>query len=210
MVTHMRAFGLTPEQVLARWPAAERRPPASLAFSVLYGAIAFAIVSVLAYSIYAFRLIPGTGGMYAAIAVVYVALTGLALSGIVAGPGVASRFALLFAISFIAYAAVWCVFWFGLRGKHHAELWGSALGLAAMAWIIARAFGYRAGLLPLFGVLFAFHTLGFHGGEVLHDLVRGTPGKLLWGVGHGLGFGAGLGFVIAQCQAGLKAGLGEH
>jgi hypothetical protein len=205
--TAMRSFGLTPEQVLSRAPAAAVRPPPPLAFSVFYGAAGFAAVSLVAYSIYAYRLIQGTAAMYSTIAVIYVLLTGLVLSRLVAGPGAASRFALLFATAFVVYALAWCAFWFGLKGKYHADLWGSALGLAAMAWMLPRAFGKQDGFLTLFAVLFTFHTLGYYLGDVLHAAVRGSAGRLLWGLGHGLGFGAGIGYVLFQSQWPLRIRL---
>ena len=203
----MRSFGLTPNEVLARVPAGEIKVGASLVFCMGYGALSVAAVSLLGYSIYAYGLIANPGLMYTAIAGVYVVLSGVILSRLVAGHGALPRFALLFAASFVLYAVAWCALWFGLKGRHHADIWGSALGLAAMTAMIRAAFGHRGGFLPLFAVLFSFHTLGFYLGEVLHDFVAGPNGKLLWGVGHGLGFGAGLGYVLHACQSALRTQL---
>lgn len=203
----MRYFGLTPDQVLARAPAGEIRVGASPAYCIVYGALSFGAVSLLAYSIYAYRLIEGTAAMYTTTAAVYVVLSGVVLSRLVAGPGAVPRFSLLFAASFVVYAVAWCAFWFGLKGKHHADVWGAALGLAAMTAMIRSAFGSRGSLLPMIAVLFGFHTVGFYLGEVAHDIVRGTNGKLLWGLGHGLGFGAGLGYVLYACQSALRVQL---
>jgi len=201
----MRIFGLTPDSVLARAPLVHSRAPASLAYAMIYGALSFGAVSVLAYSIWAYRLIPGTGAMYASIAAIYIGLTGLALSRLVLGAGATGRFALLFAAAFAVYALAWCAFWFGLKGKHHADLWGAAVGLLGMALMLSRAFGKRGDVLALFAVLFTCHSLGYYLGDVLYATVRGAAGRLLWGAAHGLGFGAGLGYVLFQIQAALRS-----
>src|SRR6188768_2537493 len=92
----MRCFGLTPDDVLARSPVAGGKPPPTLSHSIWSGALSFGLVSVLAYSIWAYKLVPGEKTMFASIAVVYVGLTGLALGRLVMGAGAAGRFALLF------------------------------------------------------------------------------------------------------------------
>ena len=177
----------------------------SLAGSVLYGSLSFGLVSVLAYSIWAFRWVPGTAGLYSTIALVYVGLGGLALSRLVCGPGAWKRFPLLFAAAFLVYAIGWCALWFGLKGKHLADLWGAAVGLAGMTWLLQRAFGKESGFFRLFAGLFAFHCIGYYLGGELYAQIRGPAGRLLWGAAHGLGFGAGLGYVLFHCQASRPA-----
>lgn len=204
----MKAFGLTGEAAMTAAVQAGIRP-VGLAYSVVYGALSFALVSVLAYSIWAFRLVPGEAAMYTAIAVVYLLLSGLALSRLVLAPGAWMRFTALFALGFALYAVVWCAFWFGLRGKHYADLWGAAVGLAGLAWLLQRAFGLEGGFLKLFLVLFALHSAGYYAGEELYAHFPGSTGRLLWGAAHGLGFGAGLGWVLYQCQAPLRMRLGR-
>jgi hypothetical protein len=201
----MRTFGLHPDAVLARMSASASTatPPPSLAHSIIWGALSFAIVSSFAYSIWAFRLIRAEGVMYAAIAVIYIAFTGLALSRLVIGPGAAGRFAALFAVAFLAYAVLWSAFWFGLRGKHYADLWGAIAGLAALTFLIARAFGTTRFIVLLLAV-FALHSAGYYLGGWLYGTVRGPTGRLLWGAAHGFGFGAALGFLLHHAQTPLR------
>lgn len=202
----VRCFGFTPDQVLARTGGTEIRP-APAGFSVGYGSLCLGLVSVAAYSIWAFKLIPGTGPMYTAIAAIYIGLSGVLLSRLVAGSGAIGRFALLFAVAFLAYAVAWCAFWFGLKGKHLADLWGAVVGLAVMTWLLRRAFGRRTNFILAFLVLFVCHSLGYYLGGALYAQVHGALGRLLWGAAHGVGFGAGLGYVLFHCQEPLKLQL---
>jgi hypothetical protein len=203
----MRIFGLHPDQVLARGPAAQMRPPTAAWSSIVCGALGFGIVSVLAYSIWAYKLLANEAATYSATAAIYLGLTGVVLSRLVAGPGATPRFAALFATAFLVYAVAWCAFWFGLRGRHQADLWGAIVGLAAMTWLMQRAFGQSEGFLPIFLVLLAFHSAGYYGGEALYAKMRGSTGRLLWGAAHGLGFGAGVGYLLHRCQEPLKLRL---
>jgi hypothetical protein len=190
----MKFFGLTVS------PATAAPAPRSLGYSIIYGTLSFAAVSAAAYSIWAFRLLRQEATLYAAIAIVYLGLGGLVLSRIVVAPGAWKRFPLLFATAFFLYALGWCAFWFGLRGKHLADLWGALAGLAAMLWLVQSAFGTRPGFLRLLLVLFVCHSAGYYLGGELYAQFRGTTGKLLWGIAHGLGFGAGLGYVLHALQ----------
>lgn len=210
----MRFFGLTPDQVMSRAtdPASQAPRIPSLSFSIVYGALGLALVSVAAYSIWALRLMRG-GGMWAAIAAVYLCLGGLVLGRLVIGQGGTARFAGLFAFAFVAYAASYCAFWFGLAGKYQADLWGSVVGLALVTWLVLRAFGRRDGFFLLLLALVVLHSAGYYLGGYLYEVAKTARGArdplaaLLYGAGHGLGFGAGLGFLLFHAQAGIKARL---
>lgn len=209
----MRFFGLTPDQVLARGPAPDAGRTPSLPFSIIYGALGFGLVSVLAYSIWAFRLIRSDAVLFPAVAVVYIALTGLVLGRLVLGAGTTTRFAALFAAAFLVYALFYCAFWFGLRGKYLADLWGSVLGLAAFTFMVSRAFEKRDQFLLLCLVLLLTHSAGYYLGGYFYDTVRdaagrrSSTGRLLWGGAHGVGFGAGLGFLLFHAQSALRLRL---
>jgi hypothetical protein len=191
----MKIFGLHP----AAAPVDAAKLP-SVPFAMVFGSVSFGVVSVAAYSIWAYHLVPGTAALYSSVAAVYLGLGGLALSRLVAAPGTAGKFTLLFALCFLTYAIGWCACWFGLRGKYYADFWGALVGLGAMTAMIRSAFGSSGNFLRWFVVMFACHSLGYYLGGQLHLAVPGATGRLLWGAAHGLGFGAGLGYLLASCQ----------
>ena len=102
----MKIFGLYPDQ---DGEAAATHDRFSLTNAIIYASLSFGLVSVLAYSIWAFRLVPGRNAMYATIAIVYICLSGLALSRLIAAPKAWIRFSSLFAIGFLIYAIFWCL-----------------------------------------------------------------------------------------------------
>lgn len=169
---------------------------------MIYGSLGFGLVSLLAFSIWAFRLVPGAGPMFAIIALTFIVLSGPVLSRLVAQRGATFRFSIIFALAFLAYAIIWCIFWFGLKGKYNADLFGSAFGIAALTLILQRVVGRGTPqvFLSNCGVVFMLHTLGYYLGGEAYSLVGGSIGRLLWGVGYGLGFGAGLGYLLYKCQ----------
>lgn len=177
----------------------------NLTHSILRGGIGFAVVSVAAFAVWAFgdrafTRLGGEAGLYAACTVVFVALSGLLLHRLVAGPGSLGRFYRIFIPAFVAYAVAWCAGWFAL-GMGAGEWLGSAAGSAVFAGVVAWSLG-NARAWPLGAlVLFIAHSAGyFLGGEMYYPSDRQVMAKLLWGLVYGLGFGAGIGFVFWLAQ----------
>jgi hypothetical protein len=181
--------------------------------STLHGALGYAAVSLAAYSIWAFapRLGGSELGMYGLIALVFLAGTGLALHGLLLGEAKLSRFYRLFLPAFFAYAAVWSAAWFGLGGRV-GEWVGALAGTLVFALIAWRWLGQPRGFWIAALVLFVLHTLGYfagsawmyglleHGAQGLSKRQVAIVAKLGWGLFHGLGFGAGIGFALGAWQ----------
>ncbi len=187
-------------------------------WDVVQGALGFALVSVAAFSVWAFaagwfRNFGGELGMYGAIALVFLGLSGLVLGGLAGGMG---RFYRAFLPAFFIYAVLWCAAWFGLHGRL-GEWVGAAAGCAAFAWIILRMQGSARGWWVAAVGLFALHSAGYFTGDwamydfwlpkkhliaegTLTKAQLGTVAKLSWGLCYGLGFGAGIGWVFHRSR----------
>lgn len=186
------------------------------------GALGFAGVSVLAYSVWAFggRWFHRHGGepaLYLAIALVFLGLSGVFLQSLVAGPGRLGRFYRVFLPAFLVYAVVWCAAWFALRSKA-GEWLGSLGGTVAFALLASRSLGHLPGARWSAPLLFLTHSAGYFAGGLWMGWLAGRSGreafpgvdpawlgaaaKLGWGLFHGLGFGAGLGAVFHFAQPG--------
>lgn len=194
--------------------------PRSLTRDLLQGAFGFAVVSIAAFSIWAFagNWFRGHGGelaMYAAIAVVFLGLAGVVLGPLADGTG---RFYRAFLPAFLVYAVLWTAAWFVLKGRL-GEWSGAAVGSLAFTLISLRLLGQSRGWLAAAVVFFILHTAGYFAGDwAMHTywLAKGRlaqypgltqPGllilaKLSWGLCYGLGFGAGIGWVFHRARSG--------
>ncbi len=172
--------------------------------STLHGAVGFAAVSVAAFSVWAFagKKFPNEGTMYAAVAAVFVALSGIVLHPLVAGPRRLLRFTAAFVPAFLAYAAAWCAAWFPLRDRT-GEWLGSAGGSVAFA-LVAGAMLRNLRAVPRVALLlFACHSAGYFAGGEVHAWATphsATAAMLGWGLAYGFGFGAGIGIAFARLQ----------
>lgn len=186
----------------------------SLSRDVVHGGLGFAVVSIAAFSVWAFAapVFRGLGGepaMYAAIAAVFLAGAGLLLGPLAGGM---ARFYKAFLPAFLAYSILWCAAWFGLGGRL-GEWTGAAAGCLAFAWIVSRLRGGGGRWLIAAVALFVLHSAGYFAGDwSMYDIfvpkARAVGresadfqyymmlAKLSWGLFYGLGFGAGIGWVF--------------
>ena len=164
---------------------------------VLRGAVGFAFVSVAAFSVWAFGPLQGPA-MFAAVAAVFVVLTGFALHPLAPSP---ARFAKAFVPAFVAYAAVWSALYFLFRFKGRDYL-ATAAAVAAFTAVLAAVLGGRRAWLPAWLVATGAHAAGYGlGGVVCYGVFHHDRlGMLAWGVGYGLGFGAGIGYAFHAFQ----------
>lgn len=190
----------------------------SLLKNTIHGGLGFALVSIAAFSVWAFgagwfRNLGGELGMYAAIAAVFLGLSGLVLGPLAGGVG---RFYKAFLPAFFVYAVVWTAAWFALPDKR-GEWIGAAAGCLVFAWIAMKMLGSTRGRLLVALALFILHTAGYFAGDwAMYDVFvpqakaagKGTPefqhymtlAKLSWGLFYGLGFGAGIGWVFHKAR----------
>lgn len=194
--------------------------PRSLLLDLIHGALGFALVSLAAFSVWAFasgffKDFGGEIGMYSAIAAVFLILSGVILAPLAGGAG---RFYKAFLPAFLLYAIVWCVAWFALRNRT-GEWIGAAAGCLVFAGTSLKILGHTKGWLIGALGLFALHTAGYFAGDwAMHDVWLAKDnlaeltkadraqaallGKLSWGLFYGLGFGAGIGLVFHRGRVG--------
>ena len=187
---------------------------------LLSGAWRFAVVSIMGFGVWAFagrwfRTHGGEAALYGASTVVFVGLAGLLMHPLVRGPRRLLRFYGVFIPAFIAYAVVWCSFWFLLRFGA-GEWLGSLAGSFALVAVTGWRFGNLRPVLAVSVAFFAAHSLGYFAGGKLMYFLSGPRGaelfnslnkvelgmvaKLSWGLLYGLGFGAGLGYALHVFQ----------
>jgi len=192
--------------------------------SMLLGGLAYCVVSMIAYSIWAFTpgFINTELALYSSIALAFLLLAGLFMHRLVPGERKLLRFYAAFVPGFLAFAILWTVSYFNLRGAL-GETVGSALGLATLTAIMMAILQRRfCWFWECFGILFLLHTVGYtlgglcyyssyglgadgvpnHAGGIplLASILDGRQqlAMLLWGFFHGFGFGAGLAYLFTR------------
>src|SRR3954468_3471273 len=164
----MSLFQLDPHSIAARTRAAhDSSPLPTLATSLLRGAIGFTLLSIAGFAPWPMYDLWFHGGsealLYLTCTAVFIGLSGPLLHRLIIGPGSLPRFYKLFALAFIAYAAVWVALWMTLRFGI-GEILGLLGGALAMSTILALAFDAWRSLIPSVLAIFILNTLGYYAG----------------------------------------------
>jgi hypothetical protein len=175
--------------------------------SLAIGTTGFALTSVAVYGLWAaggraLQRTLGEGGFYAVCAVLFVALGSFLLRPLTRLS--LGKFAAIFTTAFVAYAVAWCAAWFAAKGRV-GEWIGSAAGAMAFCVVLAAWFKAWRALALMCLVLFIAHSAGYFAGGWSFSMLRqehAVVAKLAWGLLHGLGMGAGLGYVFRAAQRG--------
>jgi hypothetical protein len=150
--------------------------------------------------------------LYLACALVFIALSGVALHPLVRGPKSLIQFYKIFLPAFGVYAIAWSTAWFAV-GFGPGEWLGSLAGSILLSAMIARGFRTFRSVFKVSLVMFVLHSAGyFLGGQLMRWMVSTMDGdlpgshnsvfpKLAWGLLYGLGVGAGLGYAFFMFQS---------
>ncbi len=211
----MSLFQLDPQSIAARVRAENvPNPLPTLGASVVRGTVGFTLLSIAGFAPWPILDLWFRHGsemqLYVFCIAIFIGLSAPLLHRLILGPGSLSRFYKLFALAFLAYAAVWIAFWVWLRGRE-GEIAGLLGGTVAMGAILAFAFDAQRSVLKIFVALFVLNALGyFAGGWIEGKLAmhHRFVAMMLWAVCYGLGFGAGLGVAFHLCQSRARALLG--
>lgn len=146
----------------------------------------------------------GEVGLYAACLLAFLLTSLVLLPGLLSGPRRRQRCATFFLPAFSAYAVVWCTCWFALGGRS-GEWTGALAGGAAFTLITAWLLGRPRSLLLALIVVVATQVLGYFAGDAAMKALAasgrpGMSGMLAWGICYGVGFGAGLGWLVQACE----------
>ena len=185
--------------------SAESKPLVSLPKSIATGAIGFGLVSLCVFATVAFAerwLFQNLGlfGSYLTWIVLFILLSGAVFGSLVVDDRWRlPKFYLLWAVAFFAYAAVWMIAYFNLRGTK-GEVVGSLVGSIFMALVLAAGFRSLRSTIKLSALLFVSNFPGYFFGAALFETLSAPTGMLLFGVVYGLLFGAGIGAALQVVQ----------
>ena len=212
--TTMSLFQLDPQSIAARVRATgEPFTLPTLGTSVVRGIVGFTLLSVAGFAPWPILDLWFRHGtemqLYILCTAIFIGLSAPLLHRLIIGPGSLVRFYKLFAIAFIAYAAVWVAFWVWLRGRE-GEFAGLLGGTIAMGAILAFAFDAQRSAVKIIAALFVLNALGYFAGGCFEGKLaihHRLAAMLIWGVCYGIGFGAGLGLAFHLCQSRARATL---
>ncbi|WP_372366926.1 hypothetical protein [Candidatus Uabimicrobium sp. HlEnr_7] len=171
-----------------------------LLFSIISGAVAFTIASLLVFATVAFaeRQLYQTLGMLGAYVfwvILFIGSGAILLHRLVRRVMSLQRFATVYAISFSLYSTAWITSYFFMR-SNTGEWVGSATGSLSLSITLAIAFHMPQKIVSWSLFFFITHSLGYFSGSYIFEILHNSKGMILWGITYGLGTGAGLGFIL--------------
>src|SRR5687767_13807422 len=174
----MSWFQLDPQSIAGRTTAGTEIP--SLSASLRRGMVGFTLLALAGFAPWAlfgrwFYRTAGEVWLYVECAIVFIALSGALLHGLIIGAGSLARFYKLFSISFAAYSVGWTLGWMSLRGDA-GSLAGLAAGTTAMGLILATAFGATGNSIKIIAALFTLNSIGYFAGQWITGIL-GMPGS---------------------------------
>jgi len=161
--------------------------------------LGFTLVAIASFSVWAFgaKWLPSTSLLYASCAFIFLVFGGLALLPYSGDAETKPRWKILwlFPLSFLVYSILWCAGWFAFK-SNFGQIMGSACGILGMTFVLKSGLTFCRTTIETSLIVFGIYTVGYYLGEQAYFAIGGIWGKLLWGVGFGLGMGAGLVYLI--------------
>lgn len=178
----------------------------SNSLSIWKSAGLFCLVSLTAFSLWAFQIefLQGASLLYPAIALVFI--LGGAPSMLPAyrknnGSRGQIKYLLIFWPAFIVFAAGWWIFW-EMFLNHTGEIFGSFLGLSGMVLIFTCCFRTTRSRASLVATSFAWYTINYYLADFCYNELKSINGtwaipasRLIWGLFFGIGMGTALAFI---------------
>jgi len=180
--------------------------------AAILGALGFGAVSMVVYGTVAFAgkwlyrnlTEAGAYGFWAAL---YLLGTPWLLGQLLVPSAKRRRYGFAFVLGFLAYAVGWVAPYFALRGKP-GEIVAALVGPVLLAIVMAMTFRRPWTLPATAAVLVVGHGLGYFAGDFLNTSLKGPLGMVMWGVCHGLGYGAAIGWASRVWTADVAEAAG--
>ena len=171
-----------------------------LLFSMLCGALAFTIASILVFMTVAFAerqlyQILGLLGAYIFWIILFIGSGTILLYRLVRRVMSMPRFAIAYATSFIVYSAAWMVSYYCMPNTT-GEWIGSISGSIGITISFAIFFGLPRYIVLWTFAFFVLHSIGYFIGSYVFRIAPTKESMILWGITYGLGTGSGLGFIL--------------
>ncbi|BBM83516.1 hypothetical protein [Candidatus Uabimicrobium amorphum] len=171
-----------------------------LLYSILSGALAFTIASIIVFVTVAFAerqlyQLLGLLGAYIFWIILFISSGTILLYRLVRRIMSLPRFAIAYSVSFVLYSLAWMMSYYNMRNST-GEWVGSLTGSFAIAISFAVFFALPQYIARWTLFFFVLHSIGYFIGSNVFAMAPSRETMILWGITYGLGTGAGLGFIL--------------